>query len=211
MGHGRIPKSAYAAVMLVYVGTAFAPRGGASTSSPKTTEAVPPTTAVATTTVPTPTTQPAPTTAPAPVYTAGATCQNGQMGVTTSAVGEGLGHASLISLFTNTSQTACTLYGYPGVAALNDQGAQVKQAQRTLTGFVGGLANQSNRREGDSDCLSGSVSFRHRGRAGRTGRNRYILSLLPCVPGDSSGLDSFIRCHNPPYGYKGAVGGWFCQ
>ena len=54
--------------------------------------------------------------------------------------GAGLGHRSQVLVFTNTGQSACTLTGYPGVAALDAQGAQVAQAVRTPSGYLGGLA-----------------------------------------------------------------------
>ncbi len=45
--------------------------------------------------------------------------------------------------FVNTGSSACTLSGYPGVAALNAQGQQVAQAQRVPSGMLGGLHNGS--------------------------------------------------------------------
>ncbi len=42
-------------------------------------------------------------------------------------------------LFTNQSQSTCTLSGYPGVAGLDAQGNQVVQAERTLSGYLGGI------------------------------------------------------------------------
>jgi hypothetical protein len=50
------------------------------------------------------------------------------------------GHQGVIILFENNGMAPCTLYGYPGVAGLNPGGVQVVQAERTLTGMMGGLA-----------------------------------------------------------------------
>jgi hypothetical protein len=50
------------------------------------------------------------------------------------------GHQGVVLLFVNNGSTSCVLYGYPGAAGLNEGGAQVVQAQRTLTGMMGGLA-----------------------------------------------------------------------
>jgi hypothetical protein len=50
------------------------------------------------------------------------------------------GHQGVIILFENNGVAPCTLYGYPGVAGLNPGGVQVVQAERTLTGMMGGLA-----------------------------------------------------------------------
>ena len=50
------------------------------------------------------------------------------------------GHQGVVLLFVNKGTTPCVLFGYPGVAGLNSSGSQVTQAQRTLTGMMGGLA-----------------------------------------------------------------------
>ena len=55
--------------------------------------------------------------------------------------GAGLGHQSELLLFTNQGNSACTLAGYPGVAALTDRGAQAVQAVRLPNGYLGGLEN----------------------------------------------------------------------
>jgi hypothetical protein len=55
----------------------------------------------------------------------------------------GLGHEGGTILFKNTGTSECTLYGYPGVAALNASGQQVTQAQRTPTGYLGGMQTGS--------------------------------------------------------------------
>ena len=44
-------------------------------------------------------------------------------------------------LFTNQSQSTCSLSGYPGVAGLDAQGNQIVQVPRTLSGYLGGLQN----------------------------------------------------------------------
>jgi hypothetical protein len=46
----------------------------------------------------------------------------------------------VILVFTNTSDATCLLWGYPAVAGLNSQGAQVVQARATPSGYLGGLA-----------------------------------------------------------------------
>jgi hypothetical protein len=43
-------------------------------------------------------------------------------------------------VFENISNTSCSLYGYPGVAALDAAGDQVAQAQRIPDGYLGGVA-----------------------------------------------------------------------
>jgi hypothetical protein len=68
-------------------------------------------------------------------------CRDGQISVSTGVGGGGVGHEDQVLLFTNSSHSACTLSGYPGVAGLDAQGNQVVQAQRTLRGYLGGLDN----------------------------------------------------------------------
>lgn len=53
----------------------------------------------------------------------------------------GVGHIGVTVVFTNRSRTTCSLYGYPGVAALNAAGQQVVQAVRTTSGYLGGVAS----------------------------------------------------------------------
>jgi len=53
--------------------------------------------------------------------------------------GAALGHVDVDLLFRNTSTTTCTLTGYPVVAALDSSGNQVLQAQRSPSGYMGGL------------------------------------------------------------------------
>jgi hypothetical protein len=52
----------------------------------------------------------------------------------------GSGHRSMVLVFTNAGATACRLYGYPGVAALDSHDTQTAQASRTTHGYLGGLA-----------------------------------------------------------------------
>ncbi len=70
-------------------------------------------------------------------------CGNGQISVSVRDGGAGLGHQSVVLLFTNRSDATCSLTGYPGVAALNSQGSQADQAQREPNGYLGGLENST--------------------------------------------------------------------
>ncbi|MBE7195595.1 MAG: DUF4232 domain-containing protein [Gordonia polyisoprenivorans] len=49
-----------------------------------------------------------------------------------------LSHAGVRIVFTNHSTTTCTLFGYPGAAALNAHGKQFRQARRTRNGYLAG-------------------------------------------------------------------------
>ncbi|MEZ0068167.1 hypothetical protein ABIA32_004191 [Streptacidiphilus sp. MAP12-20] len=50
------------------------------------------------------------------------------------------GHLVVVLSFTNYTDHACTLYGYPGVAGLDSSDNQIAQARRTLRGMMGGAA-----------------------------------------------------------------------
>ena len=65
-------------------------------------------------------------------------CSDNQITVAAKSFGQAGGAASEVIEFTNVGSTGCTLYGYPGVAALNSQGDQVEQATRRLTAMMGG-------------------------------------------------------------------------
>jgi hypothetical protein len=78
--------------------------------------------------------------APPAIPAAGtAPCGNSQITVSDSGGGAGLGHEDQVLVFTNDGHSVCTLTGYPGVAGLSPSGAQVVQASRTLSGYMGGL------------------------------------------------------------------------
>jgi hypothetical protein len=61
-------------------------------------------------------------------------CTSDQVTTTYTPVDRGAGQAYLSLLFTNSSQAACTLQGYPGAAGLNSSGHQIAQAVRTPNG-----------------------------------------------------------------------------
>jgi len=87
------------------------------------------------------------TSATAPGAAAGASASTGtapcafsQLAVTQAQQGNaGMGHIGAWILFRNTGGHPCMLYGYPGAAALDAAGRQVAQAQRTLSGYLGGV------------------------------------------------------------------------
>ena len=89
-----------------------------STSSTSSTTSVVSTTAAKVTT----------TTAPGPTR-----CTNSAISVTAGPSSGSAGHANTPVIFTNTSSSPCTIFGYPGVAALDSAGSQTAQATRTGT------------------------------------------------------------------------------
>ncbi len=78
-----------------------------------------------------------------PSASGAAACQDGQVVVSvlkSPATGAaGLSHQGVLLQFTPIDTSACTLYGYPGVAGLDANGKQVLQATRTASGYLGGL------------------------------------------------------------------------
>ena len=65
-------------------------------------------------------------------------CGDNAIAVTATREQGATGHGNFVLLFRNTTEHACTLFGYPGLDALNASGAVIKHARRTLTGFTGG-------------------------------------------------------------------------
>jgi hypothetical protein len=72
--------------------------------------------------------------------TSAALCAGPHVGVSGKMASAAAGHQGVVLQFVNNGPAGCVLYGYPGAAGLNAGGAQVVQAQRTLTGMMGGLA-----------------------------------------------------------------------
>jgi len=66
-------------------------------------------------------------------------CTGAQLTTTLRNDGAAMGHVGETIVFTNVSTSACTLYGYPGVAGFDAAGTQIMQASRTPSGYLGGL------------------------------------------------------------------------
>ncbi|MGC9665561.1 DUF4232 domain-containing protein [Planosporangium sp. 12N6] len=69
------------------------------------------------------------------------TCTLDHLNVTLVHSGAAAGHYGFVLVFRHDQTPTCRLQGYPGVAALDAQGAQVAQARRTPSGYLGGLAD----------------------------------------------------------------------
>lgn len=204
-----------------------APTRSSSRSTGSTTATTRPHTSTSTTpaTSTTPTTRTAATASTsAAAPTAGGPCRSAQLQITERSFGAGryaraaLGHSSVVVLFTNTGQASCTLTGYPGVAGLNSAGAQVTQARRTPSGYMGGLSSATSTPpvvtldpnqtasaivEG-TDVPSGSQTTCPT-LAGLlvTAPNTTRSVRLPAAPGDCSGL----QVHPVVSGDSGSQGG----
>jgi len=118
--------------LLVEVGASLSACGGSgSTSAHSATSAPsassPPSSSLSTTTTST------------TVVVAHTACQDAQLRIAAGKSGAAGGSAGQTILFTNVGKTACSITGYPGVAALDAQGHQVAQAQRQLNGMLGGV------------------------------------------------------------------------
>ncbi len=72
-----------------------------------------------------------------------ARCTDSQLSISVGQTGAGLGHEGATIVFVNNGTSTCTLSGYPGIAALSASGAQVQQARRTPSGYLGGLETGS--------------------------------------------------------------------
>ncbi|WP_326560760.1 DUF4232 domain-containing protein [Micromonospora sp. NBC_01796] len=66
-------------------------------------------------------------------------CRKADLKVSRRATEAGSGHRAVILVFTNTGAGPCRTRGYPGVAGLDRDGNQVAQAERTRSGYLGGL------------------------------------------------------------------------
>lgn len=115
--------------------------GAATTSGPPTVQ-------------PTHTTPPSDQALPPPAET---DCPLSQLQVSDRAGGSGSTHRSVILVFRNTSSTRCHLTGYPGVAALNSHDAQIAQAARTLSGYMGGATSSGSVTLAAGDSVSATV------------------------------------------------------
>jgi uncharacterized protein DUF4232 len=67
-------------------------------------------------------------------------CATAGLAISTDGEGAALGHGGVAVHFRNTGTATCRLTGYPGVAALDAAGRQAAQADRTPSGYIGGLA-----------------------------------------------------------------------
>lgn len=118
-----------AGVVALGCGSSVATRPKATTAPTATTTGPAPTTT---------TTQPGVESTTTPTYQSGSTCLNGQVDTTSTVGSAGLSHRALVVVFQNVSTSTCVLTGWPGVAGLDAQGAQVAQAAREPNGFNGG-------------------------------------------------------------------------
>jgi hypothetical protein len=97
-----------------------------STSSSSTSTTMHPTT---TTTRPTTTT----TVKPTPTTAAMTQCRSATLAISVGESSGAAGHTMVPVVFKNTGSASCTLFGFPGVAALDSAGHQAAQATRTST------------------------------------------------------------------------------
>ena len=65
----------------------------------------------------------------------GPPCKGRAIAISASPVEAAMGNVEVTLVFRNVGTTPCTLYGFPGVAALDAGGREVAQAQRTQSGY----------------------------------------------------------------------------
>ncbi len=68
-------------------------------------------------------------------------CTTAQLTISLGVMESGLSHYGYILLFKNNGPS-CSVYGYPGLDADNAAGVAVVHAQRTLSGYLGGLGQE---------------------------------------------------------------------
>jgi hypothetical protein len=98
----------------------------------------------------------------------------------------GMGHRSVVLVFTNKGSRPCRMAGYPGVAALNGGGSQVAQAQRTLSGYLGGVASGSAPRVMLAAGQQASALVEGLGSTGAVSPCTGYAGLLVTIPDDTA-------------------------
>lgn len=172
-------------------------------------ETAPAVTATTAPTITTATTAPGATSASTAEPARTGPCHSAQLGISEQALAPGqylhgaAGHSAVVILFKNTSSAPCTLSGYPGAAGLDASGAQVTQASRTPSGFMGGLSAGSTTPpavvlapgemasamvEGTDNPVGGSTTCPALSGLLATAPNTRPSVHLPAAPGDCSGL-----------------------
>jgi hypothetical protein len=117
--------------------TATPPAATTVVTTEQVTATVPPSTPPPTSTPASSSRAPAPS-APTSSASGPQDCTNKQLSVGHRYPSGATGHGGVIVIFTNTASSTCTLFGYPGAAALDSAGKQFEQAKRTRSGFLGG-------------------------------------------------------------------------
>ncbi|MCW2523250.1 MAG: hypothetical protein JWO63_1585 [Frankiales bacterium] len=70
-------------------------------------------------------------------------CGNSALTITHTPTQGTTGHGSFVLLYRNASAATCSIYGYPGLDALNSTGHVLAHATRTLHGFAGGVTTET--------------------------------------------------------------------
>lgn len=76
--------------------------------------------------------------APALATTTVPACGNHSLTVSATRENGATGHSNFVLLFKNKTHSSCSLFGYPGLDALNSHGHAIAHAKRTVLGFTGG-------------------------------------------------------------------------
>jgi hypothetical protein len=88
-----------------------------------------------------------------------AKCGNSALSVTHTPTEGATGHGSFVLLFRNVSHHTCTIFGYPGLDALNAKGHLLAHAKRTLHGFAGGAKSEKTVKVAPSGFASATVEW----------------------------------------------------
>jgi hypothetical protein len=116
---------------------------------------------------------------------------------------DGMSHADNVVMFTNEGSTSCQTRGYPGIAALNSAGTQIKQAARasgsaplivlgpgqTASAMVSANTASCNTLSSVPGLLVTAPDQRTSTRLGSAGRFCLnSLTVAPLQPGNAAGL-----------------------
>lgn len=151
------PRLAAATAALIALPLASCTSSATASKSPSQTRSVPssgPTTTTATTTKPaasatsaanppaspTASTRTSSGSGTGPAGSPGPDCTNSQLSLRSTGAQGGDSNGGLIVIFTNTSRTTCSLFGYPGAALVDSNGHQFAQAKRALEGYTSGCS-----------------------------------------------------------------------
>ena len=86
-------------------------------------------------------------------------CGNASLAVSHSATQGATGHGSFVLYFKNVTRATCTIYGYPGLDALNSTAQVLAHAQRTMRGFAGGAHTEATVTVTSGHYASASVEW----------------------------------------------------
>ncbi|MGH8962559.1 MAG: DUF4232 domain-containing protein [Jatrophihabitantaceae bacterium] len=102
------------------------------------------------------------------------------------------GHGSLVVEFRNRLPQACTVYGYPGLDALNSAGTTLAHAARTLHGMAGGARSESTVRVEPGRSASALVEWSNVPPGGGSCATSWYIAVTPANTEDTHQLRASV-------------------